>query len=74
MSKLVWSSLVVTVVVAASAAYYFAEYYFVDSPDELNPSIPPHRSDRDEVLRKKREGIGDIRKLKPVPLPEQRAR
>lgn len=82
MSKLTWvSSLIVLAVGVGGTAYYFVKHQNSDAPAAVAPAAPespaappPHRKRDEEMQRRKLEGIGSTRDLKPVPIPKGDAR
>lgn len=75
MSKLLWPLIItVTILVAAGGTYYivqqWAEPPISTPPITVDPPSESKAASRDEDLRRKKlEGIGNTRDLKPVPIP-----
>ena len=82
MSKLTWiSSLIVLAVGAGGTAYYYVKHQNSEAPEAVapvapeSPAVQPSTPKRDdEMQRRKLEGIGSTRDLKPVPIPKGDAR
>ena len=80
MSKLLLPlTITVTILVAAGGTYYIvqqrAEPPLSTTPTTVDPSTESRAAVRDEDLRRKKlEGIGNTRDLKPVPIPQGSAK
>lgn len=75
MSKVAWSSLLAVLVITAGSAYYYLQHRTVEPPLPTptvveTPALPNAAPSRDEEMkRRKLEGIGNTRELKPVQIP-----
>jgi len=80
MSKTTW--ILVAVVVAAAAGggtYFFVRQQTVEVPVQAAPEITTTPADAskapaEDLTKKKIDGIGSTRNLKPVPIPQGPAR
>lgn len=75
MQKTAWTLFAVIVAAAAGGgAYYLIEHQTIERTPfaEEHPPLPPAPAPKmrdDDLTRRKLEGIGSTRDLKPVPIP-----
>ncbi|MEJ8859585.1 hypothetical protein WKW79_33840, partial [Variovorax robiniae] len=81
MTKLAWVfSLAVLAVAAGGTVFYYLQHQQVEQPTAIVPTSPvpsapvPEQKRDDEMQRRKIEGIGSTKSLKPVPIPQGNAR
>jgi hypothetical protein len=80
MQKTTWTLLAIIVAAATGGgAYYIIQHQTVEQPPSVvqQPLLPPAPAPKmpdDELTRRKLEGIGNTRDLKPVLIPQGNAR
>lgn len=79
MSKTSWIVLVIVIVIAAAAAgggaYYVVQQRTLEEPAQVAPAVPaatvePQMAPPEDLTKKKLDGIGSTRNLKPVQIPQ----
>lgn len=74
MLRNVWVYIAVVAVVSAGGWFYFVNHAPVTitesdtEPESTQSPAPPAKQADEELARKRREGIGTIKDLKPVPI------
>lgn len=73
MSKTAWILAAVVALAGTGVAYVALQYRFSGGSSACEPvpsaAVPPSEARVNELSRRRLEGVGDIRDLKPVPLP-----
>jgi hypothetical protein len=76
MSKTSWILLVVVIAAAAGGgAYYVVHQQTLEAPAQVAPAAPaapvePQKTPPEDLTKKKLDGIGSTRNLKPVQIPQ----
>ena len=76
MSKTSWIVLAIVVAAAAGGGVYYAVYQqTVDTPVKVAPTtsaapVEAQKPPAEDLTKKKLDGIGSTRNLKPVPIPQ----
>ncbi|WP_225781256.1 hypothetical protein [Xenophilus sp. Marseille-Q4582] len=76
MSKTSWIVLVIVIAAATGGgAYYVVQQRTLEEPAQVAPAAPaapvePQKAPPDDLTKKKLDGIGSTRNLKPVQIPQ----
>lgn len=73
MSKTSWIVLVIVIAAATGGgAYYVVQQRTLEEPTQVAPTAPvePQKASPEDLTKKKLDGIGSTRNLKPVQIPQ----
>ncbi|MGH8849087.1 MAG: hypothetical protein ACREXQ_17840 [Polaromonas sp.] len=76
MSKTSWIVLVIVIAAATGGgAYYVVQQRTLEEPAQVAPAVPsapvePQKAPPEDLTKKKLDGIGSTRNLKPVQIPQ----